>query len=293
MKLVFQQVAMGRRKAEKYIQNVCKELGIKLPTQKIDKLVLEIDIGKKIRIVFDDELNYLMKNGKANVLQKIYDNSDLYLASTIGIGVYDLPKGLQIELTSEYENVTHKISGPGYIESPEISFTDDITCFREEFVRFHNEHQYMEMNRMYRSYLLSTMTVIDCFLHRYSLKILNRIENANEFDNIRKLSSLYPVESRIESWIETFCIHKMQEIKESKEWCNFKELKKRRNDFVHPKSTDLRYDVEEMVHDLNLAKYAVGGLLYRLREYSEQKIYIGFIQQLRNMKEISIEEDAI
>ena len=96
------------------------------------------------------------------------------------------------------------------------------------------------------------------------------------------------MENRLDAWIMTFAFHKKDEIKSSKYWLRFKELKKERNLIIHPVDPATQYSVKDIVQKMNLAKDGVGGLLYMLRKCAEQRQWIGFIQSIKNLPEIKI-----
>ncbi|MBL0493029.1 hypothetical protein [Aeromonas veronii] len=284
MEADFREIRVGKEKAEKYVIQIWKELNL----PKINKKYLysEIIINQKLADAFiidlKGEIDCVRKNGKANVLQQMLDQNDRFLSSPISIAIMGDDTGVQIDLGAKYVSHSENLKVPGGIESPEISFADDITHYRKEAYKAILSDDFSSLTRAYRSYLQCAVSLVDCFLHKYTFHVNELVSNSKEFINLVTLNSQAPLEDRLDAWVTTFAAHKHKEFKSSKYRSKFIELKSKRNGIVHPTNPMYSYNVKDMVKFLNYAPDAIGGLLGQLRGFAETTDKIGFIQQMKS-----------
>ena len=293
MKLSIQEIYVGAEKAEKYVLQLCKELNIPVQRKKDLRNIVRITSGENVtEINLQKEIEYVKKNGKANTLQMMLDSNDRFLNTPLSIGILGDDCGLKIEMNSKYGSHASSIQFPGVIEAPEISFADDITYFRREAVRTFNDNDLSGFSRSYRGFLQSSVSLIDCFLHRYTFHIKTMIPSTNEYSNTAVLDSRKSMEERLEAWMVTFAYHKIDEYKNSKQRSKFIELKNQRNNIVHPSNPSIPYGAKEVVKYLNYAQDGIGGLLSELRKYTGYSENIGFIQQIKTQPVIVMRKNA-
>jgi len=284
---------LGTEKAEKYVLQLCRELDI--PIKKRRDLNNTIRITSKensTKINLQKEIEYTKKNGKALTLQIMLDSKDRFLNTPLSIGTTGDVGGLKLEMSSRYGEHISTAQCPGVIEAPEVSFAGDIAYFRRETVHTFNNNNLSGFSRSYRGYLQSSVSLIDCFLHRYTFHVKDMIPSTRKYINTEILDSRKPIEDRLEAWMMTFAYHKIDEYKNSKQRSKFIELKKQRNIIVHPSTPSIPYGVKEVVKYLNYAQEGIGGLLSELRKYTEHTENIGFIRQVTTQPAVIIRKNA-
>ncbi|EIX4889969.1 hypothetical protein MDT00_004176 [Vibrio vulnificus] len=294
MEAELHETRVGKDKAEKYILQVWRDLN--LPKISKKHLYKEVKISQQqadpFTIDLKSEIEFVRKNGKAKVLQEMLDRNDRFLSSPISISIMGDEAGMKFDLGSKYAGYSESVKFPGGIESPEVSFADDITHYRKEAYKAIIANDFSGLTRAYRSYLQCAVSLIDCFLHKYTFHINGLVPNSTEYTNVATLNSQAPLEDRLDAWIATFAAHKHEEFKSSKYRSKFIELKGKRNGIVHPTHPMYSYSVKEMVKFLNYAPEAVGGLLAQLRSFAETTENIGFIQQMKSEPLIQLRKRA-
>ncbi len=250
---------------------------------------LTLSIGNKdVLVNFPEEIEHTQRNGRAKTLQVICDAKDRYLNSPPSIGIINGVVGIRVNLKTQYGQHTTNVEFPGCIVSPEISFADDISYYRHETVKAFNCGDLSGFSRAYRGYLQSSISLVDCFLHRYTFHLKTMIPSTSKYNNTATLDSRSPIEDRLDAWMVTFATDSGDKFKNSKHRSKFIELKDQRNAMAHPTLPTIGYDAKEVVRYLNYAQEGVGGLLAELRKYSRETEYIGFIQQVKNQAKVSI-----
>lgn len=274
LKLAIYEYRLGREKAEKYIIGLCKQLNIQT--------------GSNISVNLQHEIDFAIKHGRADTLQSIFDSSDRFLNSPMSLGMGGNVPGLKVEMTSNYGNHSSSINNYGLIEAPEISFSKEITFYRKEAVIAFNNDDLSNFARCYRAFLQSSVSLVECFIHRYVFHVKTLIPSTKEYVNTDTLDSRKSIEDRLDAWMQTFATHKMEDFKNSKSRSKFIELKRQRNALVHPSQPTISYEVKNVVKYLNFAQEGIGGLLSDLRRYSGYSENIGFIRQIKTEPEIRI-----
>lgn len=278
------EIRVGKEKAEKYVLQVWRELSLpKIPKRYLYREV-RINQQKADSLVIDlkGEIESVRRNGKAKVLQQMLDQKDRFLSSPVSIAIIGDDTGIQCDINSMYANYSENVKSPGGIESPEVSFADDITHYRKEAFQAIISNDFSGLTRAYRSYLQCAVSLVDCFLHKYTFHVNEMVSNPTAYTNIATLNSRAALEERLDAWVTTFAAHKQMEFKSSKYRSKFIELKNKRNGIVHPTHPMYSYSVKEMVKFLNYAPDAIGGLLGQLRCFAETTDKIGFIQQMKS-----------
>lgn len=284
MKLVAYEFHLGKEKAEKYVISLCKNL--KLPINKPKQLLENITIGTDV-INLKDEVNSVVRFGKAKLLQNLHDQNDRFLNSCLSLGFIE-ECGVKMSMTSNYGNWSANLNSSGLIESPELSLAEDLCFYQKKIITEFNNKNLAEFTRAYRGLLLASVSIIDCFINRHVYHIKTMIPSTKDYQNTATLDSRDSIESRLEAWMVTFATHKVEDFKKSKQRSKFIELKTQRNLIVHPSEPAITYKIEEVVKFTNYIQDGIGGLMSELRAYAGQTEYIGFIQQIKTMPKIRI-----
>jgi len=293
LKLSIPEYQVGKKKAEKYVLALCKKLNIQMSSRKGLMCTIVITDGdSKTKINFPEEIATVRKTGKGLTLQNMLDSKDKFLNTPVSMAILGSVPGVSFDMSSNYGSHTTKVGFPGCIEAPEISFTEDIDFYRKEAVRSFNEDDYQQFARAYRGCLQSCISLMDCFINRYTFHIKEMIPSTKEYENTSVLDSKKSIEDRLDAWITTFAAHKSNEYKASKNRHMFFELKKERNKIVHAAHPSVGYGVKDIVKHLNNVPAGVGGFLSELRSYTGFTENIGFIRQLKTLAKIQVIKNA-
>lgn len=238
-------------------------------------------IIKGQNISISDEVEYLVQNGTADKLQYIYDLNDKVFCTLPTMGVINNVSGTNIELSTTLYNQKKTIKNKGFIERPEESLSRDISSYKETFNTYYNNEKYESCFRSYRSYLLTSTSLLDLFLNRYILYAKNENRRITKDKCFKTLDSRASLEKRIDAWFHVFT-EKTMCYKFSKEWNDFMRIKKSRNELVHTQDIGFQYDIKDMIKVLNASINGLGGLLFFMHTSAKNNGYLGFIQRLLN-----------
>ena len=196
---------VGRDKAERYVKYLAKKTGVPVPKGKNYAKDMYLDFeGKQLKVNFKESILETQNEGSPNILQFLSDSRDQYLAPALTMAAGKPPKGLGLELTSSVGIYSKSTKVPGLLVSPEISLTDDILYFRKMACENSSIKNIQICSRYFRSYLHSCISLIDCFLSRYTNFVKERIEDMDEYTNTSVLGSTSGLEKRINDWFQTF-----------------------------------------------------------------------------------------
>lgn len=280
---------IGKDKAEKYVKHLAKKVGIPIPKGKNYSKDLYIDLnGKKVRINFKESIRETQENGSPYTLQSLSDAQDRFLAPALNMAIGELPKGLKIQMTSSLGGNSQSLVAPGMIESPEVSLANDILYFRKMTCEASTMETIEACSRYFRCYLHSCISLIDCFLSRYTNFIKETIEDVKKYTNTATLSSTSGIEIRIHAWFQTFAYHEIENYKKTTEWLYLQKLRKKRNYFVHPPEPITSYSIKEMAQYLNYCNLGIGGLLCKFRSYTKEDKNIGFMHKVKTAPKVTM-----
>lgn len=283
------QFHLGRDKAERYVKHLARKLGIPVPQGKdYNKDLLIHFLGKNLQVNFSELIMETQVDGVPSRLQLIADARDKYLAPAMTIAMGTLPGGLKIEMTSSLGMSSHSVKAPGLIESPEMSLANDILYFRRLACENSSVDSLETCARYFRSYLLSCVSLVDCFLSRYTNTAKELVGDVSKYENVATLASTSEIEKRIDAWFRTFAFHEIDNYKRSTDWLHFQRIRGMRNMFVHPPEPIATYSIKEMAKYLNYCAEGVGGLLGRFHSYAGQDPHVGFIQKVRTAPKVAM-----
>lgn len=273
--------------ARLYAEGLATDLGVPPPRRADYASDVRLQWGQKILVInFAGSVEEARREGIPKLLQQLFDARDTFLAPALEIGVGPLPPGLSMQVTSSVGSFSRSIPAPGWFEAPELSLTRDILTFRRLACEYSDPGSFSDAARFYRSYLQSCVSLVDCFLFRYTSFVRDKIGDLEKYANTRELGSPIGIERRIEAWMTTFATHRLSDYKGTGEWSQFQELRRERNRIVHPVDPAVAYQPKQMARYLNFCRRGIGGLLSNLRKYSAVDDRVGFIQQLVTAPEI-------
>jgi hypothetical protein len=274
--------------AQSYIRHILIHLipdriGMKLP----DTVTVNLAQGS-YEININDEINFVRTNGVADRLQNLYDCSDSTLNSMFNLG-FEGDKSTNMSFNAKFGSCEKTLNSNGLIESPEQSFSRDICHHRDEFIKSCLEKDQMGYTRAYRSALLSSVSLVECFLQRYIFLVRDgiiKISDAESFEEYTKKS--LRISDRIDLWMKIFTSRDPSELHASKEYMAFMEIKNKRNEIVHPDAPMIVYQVKGMIRIMNRVMSGIGGFIILLRSYEGRPEYIGFFRRIYNQRKIEI-----
>jgi hypothetical protein len=289
MKIVIPDVYLSKQKAIQHVEILAKKLNISIPSYNQYEKDIFLDNGtKKFRLNFSEEVSFVQKHGKARMLQIWFDAEDVFLQPAIEMSTFSTIPGINTIIGYEIGNYKAELKNCGILEAPENSLANDICFYFESTCTAFNSEDIKNISRYFRSFLHSCVSIIDCFLFRYSFYVKQHIKDYDQYDNIKILDSRLPIEERLDAWMQTFATQDSCCFKTWKERSQFMELKLKRNEFTHPVSPVTIYNPQDIVKYLNIGSVGVGQLLARMRRSSSLTDRIGFIHQVASLPKIRL-----
>jgi hypothetical protein len=180
-----------------------------------------------------------------------------------------------ISIKIKVGNFERDLPGPCRSAPLENELTDDIIHFRKAACEASVPPNFYDCTRHYRSYLQSSVSLIDCFLNRY-------VELVSPSHPGKKIpfASGPPLEERLDAWATEFAPNKLQSFKDSSERGKFTLIRRARNNFVHAAEPYVGISLPALPDNLNAVRRGIGGLLLKMRELAGQPT-LGFIEKLR------------
>jgi hypothetical protein len=281
----------GKEKATNYVNYLAKSLGIPIPQGKRYQDDIHVQFGgKPFSCNLGKAVVETQNCGAPDSIHFLLDSKDRYLQPIIYMAIANMPKGLKANLSATLGAYNISIPAPGIIESPEQSLADDILYYRKQTCLNSGEDNLRNCTRFYRGYLQACISLVDCFLFRYTSFVKEKIGDLSEYSNTHVLGSVSGIEKRIEAWFQTFAYHKIDIYKNTGEWSQFQELRAERNKFIHPFEPATIYSFKDMSNKLNYCRKGIGGLLENFRLYSECNPKIGFIQKVKSAPIVSVKK---
>lgn len=289
MKLELQPYSLGKKKAIEMLNNMLLDLNVSIPSN-VHLYDSIVTINGTEEIALSEEIEHIRKNGKANKIQLIYDQNDMFSNNFHSIGYTSNIPGLSTNIQGKIGDFEINISDPGLLDTPEKWLQSDITTYRKQFVDSWNSGDPYSSTRYFRGYLLASISFIECILYQYVFFLSLKIDDLDQYQNINILKSRDSIENKLSAWLDTFAIHKKSSIIQSSEWSHMKIIKNARNRIVHPDKPIASYNIKSMVQILNAGKKGIGGLLIKMRKAAQQKEFVSILQVIKNMPEIVIKK---
>ena len=280
----------NRDDAKQYVESLANAVEIQIPSlDNYDNDVFFDLNGYKKRVNFAASIFEAETFGVPRMLQSLFDNRDRYLNPAIQMAIGIVVPIPAINISTKIGSFQTGGYGPGITESVEQSLTDDILYYRKEACFNSSGNNLQICTRFYRSYLHSCISLIDCFIFRYAAYVKDEIPDFEKYSNTKVLGSIAGIEKRIEAWIITFATDQIDKYKTTKEWAEFQEIRKLRNEFMHSFEPARFYSIKQIAYDLNLCRKGIGGLLATFRQYSKYDPRLGFIQKIMTAPIVSFD----
>jgi hypothetical protein len=269
-------VYISVEKARDAVTNALNILGIKQPQPKDwqnEGIKSRSADGKAQTFLFRDLVLEAQREGFSRQLFTLVDRNDPFFGGTFLMATNSPAFKMKVTY-GQYEKELH---GPCRFSPLENELTDDILHFRESACAASASNGYYDCTRHYRSFLQSSISLIDCFINRYvqlhSAKIKGPLPDV--------LTKPATFETRLDAWIQTFTTGVPAAIKQSAEWSQCCMLRQERNRAVHAVEPYVGIQIQDLPRHFNHVRQGIGGLLFRMRELAAQPT-LGFIERLRN-----------
>jgi hypothetical protein len=154
---------------------------------------------------------------------------------------------------------------------------EDILDYRRLTCEHSDEYDFRLTCRFFRAYLSACASLVDAFINRHALLAEHDGFTSLELDELKQTTNL---NARIRLWFAVCSDDNPATFLASTEWCNFQEIRKRRNELLHAVEPISVYAIWDLQCYLNKLRKGVGEMLLRPRE-AHQKPTLLFIERLR------------
>jgi hypothetical protein len=260
-------------KAKGAVTEALKILGIKRPQPtdwQNEGIKWKSADGKEQTFLFRELLLEARRDGFSRQLFALSDRNDPFFGGTFPIATNSSAFKMQVTF-GKYQKELH---GPCRFSPLENELTDDILHFRESACAASASNDYYDCTRHYRSFLQSSISLVDCFINRY----VHLYAATNPLPDA--LTKPAPFETRFDAWIQTFTGRTALSIKQSAQWSQCSLLRQERNRAVHAVEPYLGIQIRDLPRHFNYVRRGIGGLLFCMRELASQHT-LGFIERLR------------
>jgi hypothetical protein len=263
-------------KAKLIVTEALTILGIKQPQPKDWEhagVIWKNANGNQETFLFRKLLSEAKNDGFSRQLFTFIDQSDPIFGGTFLMAT----NSTALKLGITYGKYQKEVQGPSRLSPLENDLTDDILHFREAACATSASDGYYDCTRHYRSYLQSSISLLDCFINRYVQ--IHPLSAAGQLPEALTKPGAFEV--RFDAWIKTFTSHSPTEIKQTAEWSQCCLLRQERNRAVHAVEPYLGIQIQDLPRHFNHVRRGIGGLLRKMREQASQPT-LGFIERLRN-----------
>jgi hypothetical protein len=228
--------------------------------------------GHEQTFLFRKLLSDAQKDGFSQQLFALIDRNDPFFGGTFLMATNSSALKMQVNY-GPYQKALH---GPCRFSPLENDLTDDILHFRESACAASASNDYYDCTRHYRSFLQSSISLVDCFINRY-VQLHSTHLGGQLPDALTKPTAF---EARFDAWIQTFTTGTSAVLKQSAEWSQCCMLRQERNRAVHAVEPYLGIQIQDLPRHFNHVRRGIGGLLLGMRELAAQPT-LGFIERLR------------
>ena len=273
------------QKAEQAVEAALKHCGISKPH---NKGWAEMDItitenGQPEQFKFYQLVKKARLSGIAlEVLQKQIDNADPFFGRSLSLAT----PNHQLEIAVSFAGNEKKLQGPCRIAPVEQELAEDILFYKQQVCEYSNSNDFSLSCRYYRSYIFSSISLIDAFINRHIQIFRTHGQTSPEF---QELEQTFNLENKIDLWLKVFSNKSLSSINSTKEWNDFKLLQKERNMLTHAVEPFYGHQIKEIADYLNFSRTGVGGLLNLLR-VSQNLKSLGFIERLRTAPKVTYKQ---
>lgn len=269
-------IHISREKAKDAVAEALAILGVKRPQTEewtTGKMVWTTGDGKRQTFQYRELLTEAQKDGFSRQLYTLIDRQDHFFGGTFLMAT----NSPAIKMKVVYGGYEQELRGPCRFSPLENDLTDDILHFRESACGASASNNFYDCTRHYRSFLQSSISLVDCFINRYAQ--LHAVRGAGQLPDA--LTKPGTFESRFDAWLQTFGTPGSEKIKQSAEWSQCSKIRQERNRAVHAVEPYLGIQIQDLPQHFNHVRKGIGGLLFRMRLAASQTS-LGFIERLRN-----------
>jgi len=157
---------LSEQKAEQAVEAALKYSGIRKPH---NKSWAEMDItitenGQPEQFKFYQLVKKARLSGiSLEVLQNQIDNTDLFFGGSLSLAT----PNHQLEIAVSFAGNEKKLQGPCRIAPVEQELAEDILFYKQQVCEYSNSNDFSLSCRYYRSYIFSSISLIDAFINRH------------------------------------------------------------------------------------------------------------------------------
>ena len=231
---------------------------------------------------FSQMVDEMAKTGIVKDIQFDMDHKDNVFGWTLSLATTSGAIGIHVSHAG-YES---DIEGPGAITPTETSLMRDVLYFREQACSHSNEgSEFAKTTAYFRSYLFASLALVEAFLNRHTF-IAEYAAKANQAQ-YEKLRGFRRFDDKIGLWLELFTSRTLDELKATKEWSHFQNIKRQRDNAIHSNHIYQAFSLKQIANGLNDVRMGIGGLMKLLRDYQD-KASLEFIDRLHNAPEVRL-----
>lgn len=273
--LIQQEPRLSVKEAEKVVDYILDKLNIRLPVKNRNHQFIIKNQGKENeeKKKYFELVKEVRNTGVCGFIQTDLDRSDNVFGGTFGMST----PNWQMKLTTEWAGYRKELYGPCRNIPSELDISEDIEFYKEETCLESVYHDFNMSSRNYRGFLFSSLALVDCYINRHIILFSFNGLNTEQFNRLKESRN---TEERIEIFVNEFCNFSFEDLKQTKEWDDFKKLKTLRNEVVHSLNPYMGIEFKEVATNLNLSINGVGSLLKKLQE-GQGRISLGFIERIR------------
>jgi len=276
---------LSRKEAEHAVEAALRHYGYCKPIKEswgeIDLTITEN--GQPEKFKFYQLVQEARLSGIAlKVLQKEIDNEDPFFGGSFSLAT----PNHQLEIAVNFAGNEKKLKGPCRIGPVEQELAEDILFYKQQVCEYSNSHDFSLSCRYYRSYIFSSISLIEAFINRHIQIFRTQGLESPEF---QQLEREFKLENKIDLWLKVFSQKSLSVINFTKEWNDFKMLQKERNMLTHAVEPFYGHQINEIANYLNFSRTGVGGLLTLLRRTQNLKS-LAFMERLRTAPKITYEQ---
>jgi len=283
--LIIGKYHLSQGEATQSVEAALKHFGIRKPP---NGSWAEMDIkihenGQPEQFKFYQLVKKARESGIAlEVLQKKIDNQDIFFGRSLSLAT----PNHQVEIAVDFAGSEKKLTGPCRIAPVGQELAEDILFYRQQVCKYSNSNDFSLSCRYYRSYIFSSISLIEAFINRHIQIFRTNGLASPEFQELEQALNL---EKKIDLWLKVASNKSLSAINNKKEWNDFKLLQKERNMLIHSVEPFYAHQIKKMADYLNFSRTGVGGLLTLLRK-SQAMENLGFIEKLRTAPKITYQQ---
>jgi hypothetical protein len=248
----------NEKSAEALLFDILKPIYPERTEQDLRATMITFDYGKgPFTRSFSELLRDARETGTPGTLRHDVAEDEPFFVRGMSIAAGE---GLDVE--SSFAGQSVKLSAPLRAAPIEDELCDDILHFRREACESSSFHNFVQCLRSYRAYVFACASLVEAFFNR---PVLLFAHQGRKHEAIEKLPTPLRMEDRIALWVDVFCVRPLTELKSTRSWQQFQELRQERNRLLHARATQFGTQIADLPYRLNWVRDGVGGLMKSLR----------------------------